>query len=82
LIDSERWAIASAERQGQVIARGQMLIPGGQRRHPEEIASLIAWLLGPDGGWVAGQIVAPNGGVCSRQVTGRYAMPVPASGGR
>ena len=26
------------------------------------IASLIAWLLGPDGGWVTGQVLSPNGG--------------------
>jgi len=26
-------------------------------------SSLIAWLLGPDGGWVTGQIISPNGGV-------------------
>ncbi len=30
---------------------------------PEEVASLIAWLLGPDGGWVTGQVLSPNGGV-------------------
>jgi NAD(P)-dependent dehydrogenase (short-subunit alcohol dehydrogenase family) len=27
------------------------------------VASLIAWLLGPDGGWVTGQVLSPNGGV-------------------
>ena len=30
---------------------------------PEEVASLICWLLGPDGGWVTGQVLSPNGGV-------------------
>lgn len=30
---------------------------------PEEVASLIAWLLGPDGGWMTGQVLSPNGGV-------------------
>ena len=34
----------------------------GRAGSPEEIASLIAWLLGPDGGWVTGQILSPNGG--------------------
>lgn len=29
---------------------------------PDEVASLIAWLLGPDGGWVTGQVLSPNGG--------------------
>jgi len=30
---------------------------------PEEVASVISWLLGPDGGWVTGQVLSPNGGV-------------------
>jgi 3-oxoacyl-[acyl-carrier protein] reductase len=24
---------------------------------------LISWLLGPDGGWMTGQVLSPNGGV-------------------
>ncbi len=35
----------------------------GREGTPEEIASLIAWLLGPDGGWMTGQVLSPNGGV-------------------
>jgi 3-oxoacyl-[acyl-carrier protein] reductase len=35
----------------------------GREGTPDEVASLIAWLLGPDGGWVTGQILSPNGGV-------------------
>jgi 3-oxoacyl-[acyl-carrier protein] reductase len=35
----------------------------GREGTPAEIASLIAWLLGPDGGWVTGQVLSPNGGV-------------------
>jgi 3-oxoacyl-[acyl-carrier protein] reductase len=35
----------------------------GREGHPDEVASLIAWLLGPDGGWVTGQVLSPNGGV-------------------
>ena len=35
----------------------------GREGAPEEVASLIAWLLGPDGGWMTGQILSPNGGV-------------------
>jgi 3-oxoacyl-[acyl-carrier protein] reductase len=30
---------------------------------PDEVASLIVWLLGPDGGWMTGQVLSPNGGV-------------------
>lgn len=35
----------------------------GREGNPAEVASLIAWLLGPDGGWVTGQVLSPNGGV-------------------
>ena len=35
----------------------------GREGRPDEVASLIAWLLGPDGGWVTGQVLSPNGGV-------------------
>ena len=35
----------------------------GREGSPAEVASLIAWLLGPDGGWVTGQVLSPNGGV-------------------
>lgn len=35
----------------------------GREGTPEEVASLIAWLLGPDGGWLTGQVLSPNGGV-------------------
>lgn len=34
----------------------------GREGTPAEIASLISWLLGPEGGWVTGQVLSPNGG--------------------
>jgi 3-oxoacyl-[acyl-carrier protein] reductase len=34
----------------------------GRAGEPPEVASLIGWLLGPDAGWVTGQIISPNGG--------------------
>ena len=33
----------------------------GREGTPDEVASLIAWLLGPDGGWMTGQVLSPNG---------------------
>ena len=30
---------------------------------PEDIASVVAFLVGPDGGWINGQVLRPNGGV-------------------
>lgn len=35
----------------------------GREGTPQEVASLIAWLLGPDGGWVTGQVLSANGGI-------------------
>jgi len=35
----------------------------GREGTPGEVASLIGWLLGPDGGWMTGQVLSPNGGV-------------------
>lgn len=34
----------------------------GRPGTPREVASLITWLLGADGGWVTGQVLSPNGG--------------------
>ena len=58
--DTEFWAgRLTAESRRQRAA--QTLL--GREGRPDEVASLIAWLLGPDGGWVTGQILSPNGGV-------------------
>jgi NAD(P)-dependent dehydrogenase (short-subunit alcohol dehydrogenase family) len=58
--DTEFWAgrLTGESRQRRA---AQTLV--GREGSAEEIASLIAWLLGPDGGWVTGQIISPNGGV-------------------
>jgi 3-oxoacyl-[acyl-carrier protein] reductase len=58
--DTEFWAgrlndDIMAQRSGQTLV--------GRPGTPDEVASLIAWLLGPDGGWVTGQVLSPNGGV-------------------
>lgn len=34
----------------------------GREGTPGEVAALIGWLLGPDGGWMTGQVLSPNGG--------------------
>jgi 3-oxoacyl-[acyl-carrier protein] reductase len=34
----------------------------GRLGRPEEIAAVVAWLAGPDAGWVTGQIIRANGG--------------------
>lgn len=35
----------------------------GREGTPDEVAALIGWLLGPDAGWMTGQVLSPNGGV-------------------
>jgi NAD(P)-dependent dehydrogenase (short-subunit alcohol dehydrogenase family) len=37
--------------------------PDGRIGQPDDIASTVAFLAGPDGGWVNGQIIRANGGV-------------------
>jgi 3-oxoacyl-[acyl-carrier protein] reductase len=58
--DTEFWAgrLSAESRQRRA---AQTLV--GREGAPDEIASLISWLLGPDGGWVTGQVISPNGGV-------------------
>jgi 3-oxoacyl-[acyl-carrier protein] reductase len=58
--DTEFWAgRLTAESRRERAA--QTLV--GRAGTPEEVASMIAWLLGPDGDWVTGQVLSPNGGV-------------------
>ncbi len=58
--DTEFWAgRLTAESRRERAA--QTLV--GREGTPAEIASLISWLLGPDGGWMTGQVLSPNGGV-------------------
>jgi 3-oxoacyl-[acyl-carrier protein] reductase len=58
--DTEFW---DGRRTPDLIAARAAQTLVGREGKPEEIASLIGWLLGPDGGWVTGQVLSPNGGV-------------------
>jgi 3-oxoacyl-[acyl-carrier protein] reductase len=58
--DTEFWA-GRLPGQSRRERAAQTLV--GREGTPEEVASLISWLLGPDGGWVTGQVLSPNGGV-------------------
>lgn len=57
--DTEFWAgrLTPQMRQDRV---AQTLV--GREGSPDEVASFVAWLLGPDGGWMTGQVLSPNGG--------------------
>ena len=39
------------------------LIPMGRLGKPQDIASVISFLAGPDSGWVSGQVIRANGGM-------------------
>jgi len=57
--DTEFW---EGRRTPELIAERAKGTLVGRPGSPEEVASLVGWLLGPDGGWVTGQILSPNGG--------------------
>ncbi|CAN7437382.1 SDR family oxidoreductase [Mesorhizobium sp. LjRoot246] len=48
--------------EAQIEAIGKM-IPLGRLGQPDDIAGVVSFLAGPDGGWVNGQIIRANGGV-------------------
>ncbi|MCO6048823.1 SDR family oxidoreductase [Mesorhizobium sp. RP14(2022)] len=47
----------------ELIARITGTIPLGRLGTPDEIANVIAFLAGPDGAWVNGQVIRTNGGM-------------------
>lgn len=57
--DTEFWE-GRLDEQAITSRIGSTLV--GRAGTTEEVASLIAWLLGPDGGWVSAQVLSPNGG--------------------
>lgn len=44
------------------VARLAALSPLGRLGTPEDIAAAVAFLVGPDGGWINGQVLRANGG--------------------
>jgi len=59
-VGTELFLAGKTEEQVQNFARMPPLERLGE---PGDIASLVAFLVGPDGGWVNGQIVRANGGL-------------------
>lgn len=58
--DTELFSQGKSEEQKQTFARMAAL---GRLGRPEDIAALVAALVGPDAGWVTGQNVRANGGL-------------------
>ncbi len=51
------------DKSEEQIAAVTKMIPLGRLGEPEDIARVVSFLVGPDGGWVNGQVLRANGGV-------------------
>ena len=51
------------DKSEEQVAAVTKTIPLGRLGEPEDIARVVAFLVGPDGGWVNGQVLRANGGV-------------------
>jgi 3-oxoacyl-[acyl-carrier protein] reductase len=47
----------------ELIERLAKMSPLERLAAPEDIASVVAFLVGPDGGWINGQVLRANGGM-------------------
>ncbi len=51
------------DKSDEQVAAVTRMIPLGRLGEPEDIARVVAFLVGPDGGWINGQVLRANGGV-------------------
>ncbi len=49
-------------RSEELIAKLTAEIPLGRLGEPDDVARVVSFLAGPDGGWVSGQVIRANGG--------------------
>jgi 3-oxoacyl-[acyl-carrier protein] reductase len=50
-------------KSAELVERMAKMSPLERIATPEDIASVVAFLVGPDGGWVNGQVLRANGGL-------------------
>ncbi len=51
------------DKSEEQVAAVTKMIPLGRLGEPEDIARVVAFLVGPDGGWINGQVLRANGGI-------------------
>ena len=51
------------DKSAEQVAAVERMIPLGRLGEPEDIARVVSFLAGPDGGWVNGQVLRVNGGI-------------------
>ena len=51
------------DKSDEQVAAITRTIPLGRLAEPEDIARVVSFLVGPEGGWVSGQVLRANGGV-------------------
>jgi len=59
-VDTPLFTNGKSQEQIEAITR---MNPFGRLGEPEDIARVVSFLAGPDGGWVSGQVLRANGGV-------------------
>jgi 3-oxoacyl-[acyl-carrier protein] reductase len=52
-----------SDKSEEQVAAVTKMIPAGRLGEPDDIARVVSFLAGPDGGWVSGQVIRANGGV-------------------
>ncbi len=56
-------ALFLGDKSAEQVAAVTKMIPLGRLGEPEDIARAVAFLVGPDGGWISGQVLRANGGI-------------------
>ncbi len=59
-VETELFMTGKSDAQVRAIAGAN---PFGRLGQPDDIAAAVAFLAGPDGGWINGQTLRANGGV-------------------